>query len=258
MTAERPPIRPRRTDGRTRVWGVAASLSFHVLALLALAGSASGEFVSAAAGGSDFVAVEVVLVGPLRRPRSEPETVADPGALKPLFAKYRVDMDDPPVTISPDQPDGRLAAMARRYAAPETRPRTAQSYAEPQPLEAAQAPPPSSQRSELLARADQAGLRDGVAASASGSTGVLWGRIEPCWRKIGLREARAVTLEVSLDAGGKLASPPRILRRADTYLNEDQLRAEAAAIAALQACLPRNDVRLGGRTHRLEFAARGG
>lgn len=80
-----------------------------------------------------------------------------------------------------------------------------------------------------------------------------WGRIEPCWRNLSLHAERTVTLEISLDGAGALAHPPQVIRSVDAMLDEQRLRAEARALAAVAECLPRGDPRFAGRSYRLEF-----
>ena len=70
---------------------------------------------------------------------------------------------------------------------------------------------------------------------------------------LGGRGRAAVVLDVALDATGDLRVPPTVVRPATAPVDEPRLQAEAAALAAVAACLPRGDPRFGGRTWRLEF-----
>lgn len=89
-------------------------------------------------------------------------------------------------------------------------------------------------------------------AGRPGSAGGLWGSVQPCWQRLAPPRSAPVILEIQLDAAGKLREAPRILRSPGP-VDETRLRAEAAALSALAACLPRNDLSFAGRTHRLEF-----
>lgn len=79
--------------------------------------------------------------------------------------------------------------------------------------------------------------RAGLASPDDGSAGLL-GQVTPCWRRLAPAGATPVTLEVDLDSRGRLSAPPRLLRPAGARPDEPRLLAEAAALAAIQACLP--------------------
>lgn len=79
--------------------------------------------------------------------------------------------------------------------------------------------------------------RSGAPVPRDGAAG-LWGQVEPCWRRLPRRSPVPVTLEVRLNAEGRLAGPPVIVRPATGNPGEQRLLAEAQAVAALQACLP--------------------
>lgn len=79
--------------------------------------------------------------------------------------------------------------------------------------------------------------RSGTPTLDAGSAG-LWGQVEPCWRRLPRRSRVPVLLEVKLNADGRLAAPPRIVRPGNGRPDEQRLLAEAQAMAALQACLP--------------------
>ena len=95
---------------------------------------------------------------------------------------------------------------------------------------------------------------EGETADAA-STGQLWGVIEPCWRNLGVRGRAPVVLEVALTHTGDLRTPPHVLRNAAAAIDEPRLQAEAGALAAVAACVPRGNLQLGGKTYRLEFPA---
>lgn len=162
----------------------------------------------------------------------------------------RLQSSEPPVYTAPKKKPGstalnamvdRLVQQAPAPAAPSPAPSAAQivrTSATESPQQPAAAP-------KQGPHAD--GQADGGAA-----TGNLWGQIEPCWRNLGGRVAVPVSLQVTLDANGHLARPPVILR-GNAALDERRLTAEAAALQALGACLPRGDPRLSGRIYRLDF-----
>jgi hypothetical protein len=59
-------------------------------------------------------------------------------------------------------------------------------------------------------------------------------------------------LEVTVDNHGVVSKPPRILR-ASAQASERQLAAEAAALAALAACLPPSLPGFANQVFRLDF-----
>ncbi|HLZ77170.1 hypothetical protein [Phenylobacterium sp.] len=217
------------------------SVVLHLLAAVALLGTASGQLLAdegapAAAGGLPPMAVSVVSASSLRAP----STTRD--GLRPLFAKYGA--DQPPVQIADDPHRSAMSRLLGQLQGAEAGQSATSSTAG-----AGKAPSiaPVENRS-----ASARGRGHGSDAGAPGSTGGLWGAVEPCWTRLAGASSVPVTLEVTLDARGRLSTPPRILREAGPA-NEARLRAEANALAALAACLPEGDVRFSGRLYRLEF-----
>jgi len=105
--------------------------------------------------------------------------------------------------------------------------------------------------STLSAQADAEGEQD--LTTGASSSGALWGKIEPCWRKTPGSSAVRVTLEVAFNSQGGVAKPPRILRNKEDKLDEQRLNAEARAIAALRACAPQGSFQLANKLVRLDF-----
>ena len=64
-----------------------------------------------------------------------------------------------------------------------------------------------------------------------------------------------VALEITLNASGRLALPPKILRPTNAAADEARLFAEAKAISAVAACGPYTSPGLvvGGGVFRVEF-----
>lgn len=245
---------------KRRAIATGLSLGFHGVALLALLSSASGELMSAAAGGGDpGPMMEVTMVGPPSRaaPAAKPEPSR---GFKPLVAKFATDLSPPPVEVSDAKTSdlGRLANRLQDRAPapsppkpqPVTPPDKGQDTATQTPPKTAPAPTPT----KVVTPGPPAPKpAKGEALKASGSTGGLWGRIEPCWRERATNARIPVSLEVSIDARGSLSVPPRILREAAAGLSEERLNAEASALQALSACLPRGDLRYAGKSFRLDF-----
>lgn len=100
--------------------------------------------------------------------------------------------------------------------------------------------------------AGQAGIRDeggraestrqasqtGGGGEQAGAAGVMWSHIKPCWTRLPGSSTVAVTLELSLTAGGRLAKPPKILRPTTGRPDELRLLSEARALQAIATCLP--------------------
>lgn len=89
-----------------------------------------------------------------------------------------------------------------------------------------------------------------LGGAIAGSSGDLWGAVQPCWRKLGAGLSVPVALEVSLDSKGQIAVPPKIIRNGTP--NEAVLLAEAKVLSALRQCLPKNG-NFGGKVHLLQF-----
>jgi hypothetical protein len=108
----------------------------------------------------------------------------------------------------------------------------------------------SETRPEAVKTADTGG-GDGQPAAGS-----FPGMVERCWRNLPGRSSAPVTLEVTLNEAGLIATPPKILRPAGASLNEGRLISEERAIRALAGCVPYRGALRDGRTFRLNFRAR--
>lgn len=107
-----------------------------------------------------------------------------------------------------------------------------------------------------LGKPDRAAPADGPGTAPT--SGALWGEIEPCWRRLPGVSAVPVTLEITLDASGRIARPPRIDRPTKSRPDEQRLLSEARALAALAACVPYRAVEtLGTRDFSIHFSATG-
>lgn len=178
------------------------------------------------------------------------------GTLMPLFAKYRDATEGRPVPVSTSSHRGDFSEMVSRLGDHQGRAMAGETTAS----DGAAAPPSSQRAYELKARVATAGKASpntstGQIATGAASTGELWGRIEPCWRDMGLKTGRPVTLEIQLGAAASLARPPQVIRPSEALLDEQRLRAEARALAAVAACLPRGDLRFANQTYRLVFGS---
>jgi len=249
-------MRIRLRAPRTRRMAVlAGSVAFHLLIFALVFGSASGALVSAAGGGGpQGPVIEVSLVGPSAL-REAPSQAAGGGGLRPLFAKYRAATDGIAVPVSEDRPSSALSRMAERLGAANSNTTSDKAVQATKRDGEQRSPKRAYEFAARVANPSPAAARASTGQTTVGaaSTGELWGRIEPCWRNLSLHADRAVTLEVSLDGAGGLAHPPQVVRPVDALLDEQRLRAEARALAAVAACLPRGDLRFAGRSYRLEF-----
>lgn len=73
--------------------------------------------------------------------------------------------------------------------------------------------------------------------AGDGSTGDdLWGAIAPCWNRLADSRTLPVTLKVSFDANGGIASPPVIEADAVDQSDVQVQRSETIAMQALAAC----------------------
>jgi hypothetical protein len=88
----------------------------------------------------------------------------------------------------------------------------------------------------------------GRGSGRDASSGDLFGQVKPCWDALPAVATVPVTLQVTLDAAGRIAKPPRIDRPAGAALDERRLVSEARALAAITACVPYHDAdALGGK-----------
>jgi len=218
------------------------SLLVHAALLVALFARAGGELRAAPSGGGDLGVMQVTLVRTASPPPPAPAT----GGLRALVAP--VDTGAAPVFVDDRAAAGPLAQLMRRLAdtAPPV-PQTPRDHITPVTPGVPETGPDPTSSAAKGAPGRAAG------AAKSGSTGGLWGAVEPCWRAVAPGSRVAVTLEVRLDASSRLAAPPTILRPDGARLDETRLRAEALALNALAQCLPQADLRLAGGFYRLEF-----
>ena len=230
-----------RSKQSRKAAALAGSVLLHVVFVLAVFATATGTAPRGAADPfGEGEAVEVMLAG---REGAQVDgggaaAVTAPSALDRMARRVRAASD---LTGSPKEPArlsgdlaslmgrlGRISALGRRG-------------------EGADAAG-DSDRAARDARTASASRRG--AATADASAGELWGQVEPCWRRIGGRSTVPVTLEVTLDAQGGLAGPPRILRPDGDRPTEQRLLAEARALEAIHACLPYRTARLSGLGRR--------
>ncbi len=246
-----------RRSHRARSWALVGSALFHAGVLVALFGSASGDVIAGAEGGGSLGPVfQVALVAPPPRAAAGAPAPSDAG-LRPLLARLEAHSEARPVVQTPanspalSQMFERLRDRTPSPPAPKVSPPL---EAESDRKEAAPSAPQTMAKevSSKAATGRAAASESRLGEALGGSSGALAGRIEPCLR------GRAsgpipVLLEVSLDSRGGLSVPPKILRAPGADPTEARLRAEAQALSSLAACLPRGDLRLGGKTYQLEF-----
>jgi len=203
----------------------------------------------AAGGGPTGPVFAVTLVRPSPAQQSSSRATAS------LFAKLRTIDSDNALYVSEVTEHEGFRSLAERLTTPEQ----PQDNRPPQPAAVSResgALDPRDAAARPRSRGDDERSDDARGQSgASASTGALWGKIAPCWRNLGASRV-PVTLEIELDSRGQLRRPPGILRSEAARLDDPRLQAEERAIAALAACLPRNDVRFGGKTYRLDFPAK--
>lgn len=236
---------PGRRSRLTRIGAITASALLHVAVAFVVLSVAAGSPVSGGGEplGADGPVFEVQLM-----PRSAPPPSAaasDPG-LTPLLAKLRDAPPEKAILVSQGAKSRPMAALFDRL------------HQKDEAEEETQAP--SAKTSDRVQESDPSrGKPLSVERPVPGppvsgdSTGALWGRIEPCWRKGSYHSQLPVTLEVSLDGRGELSRPPRILRAGDAKPDERRLASEERAIASLAACLPRGEPRFRNAVYRLHF-----
>lgn len=249
-------VATRKEARRRRAAGIlAASIIFHGAIFLLAFSRAGGDLVSAgdAGGGPQGPAFAVTLVR-LPSPVLGEQLSQPTPPMQRL--KLRPTARDDGIVVGASAEIDRFAALAERLTshdrsgapAPQRYP---MDRVQPQGSYAADDRRLSASRSRT-AQTDQGS--DGT-TSGTASTGSLWGAIEPCWQNLAFRGQVAVTIDVALNARGRLQGPPQVVRSASALLSEPRLKSEANALAALAACMPRGDVRLAAARYRLEFPA---
>lgn len=238
-----------------RAGAITISVGLHIGLFILAFNAASGTFVSA--GGSDGGPTgPVFTVTMVRLSPSTTSAQATAEAPRPLLAKMRTADDG---IVTPIDPARRTSPLAQLIDRIQTERTSAPAPPAPQRMpigdnqgsrSPAPTPPVKSPSDHPAAAEGDSGERAG-----SASTGSLWGAIEPCWRNLGAHGRVPVVLEVRLNRLGDLREPPRVVRSSTAILSEARLQSEAGALAALAACVPRGDVRFGGKTYHLEFPA---
>jgi hypothetical protein len=227
---------PRKN--RDRAVAIGGSLAMHVVLLAAFFGGATGDIISGggAADGGDTV-FEISLTGPDGEPAPSGGS-PDQAKLDALFRRTMVEQSAFIATTEQPRAPSRLSALfetaepgpgeARDTDAPRRAP-TSDDGGKSAPADA---------RRTATPRGAADTRQPGEAASPAASTGALWGQIEPCWRRMPNTSDTPVSLEVTINARGLIAAPPKIIRPTDAPLSPRRLVAESRALAALSACVP--------------------
>lgn len=98
------------------------------------------------------------------------------------------------------------------------------------------------QESEAHATSNDAETQDSGRASSQGDGGEgaadddLWDAIAPCWNRLADKNTLSITLEVSFDSDGNIASPPVFDADAADQSNPQLGRSETIAMQALAQC----------------------
>jgi hypothetical protein len=237
-----------RTKRRTHAAAAAGSVALHLLFAIAIFATASGTMPRGASDPfGEGEAIEVAMEGSEgtsggagRASTTDVQSQTD--ALDQLARRVRAEQSELMVKqMEPVRKPGGLPGLFQAIGSIRAPGRQGQGTA-------SSGRQPQTGQDASSARASRAG----VPARDDGSAG-LWGQIEPCWKRLPHRSNVPVTLEIRLNAEGRLAAPPRIVRPGMGQPDEQRLLAEAQAMAALQACLPYRSGRNG--VYRLGFNA---
>ena len=214
-----------------------ASAALHLVLLAAIfaplgAASEGAETAEPDASGT----MEVTLVSP---PSTSAPKATTADASSALLARITHAPNGIAVAPKPDRSNA-LVSLARRLSQDQARAEV------PQPRESRTGSNPTA-LSEITEEAAQRG-RPSNATDLAGS-------FEPCWEKLGGSALTRVVIEIALDAQGRLAKPPTIVRTKGASLDERHLRSEAAAISAIAGCAPKSDLRFANATYRIELGS---
>ncbi len=220
-------VRRRRT---ARLPGaMVLSVIVHGLVLVLAMWSVSNHVLHLPAGssGGESGAVTVTLVGAVAsggggQPKAPQTQSKATSALDAIFDKVRTD-DAPAGPGHGVQPEADAAQLFREIA-------------------------------EAQQKAGGQHAADSQSNSQGASDGYdLWGRIRPCWRPA---SPVVVTLDIGVDSQGRLAWPPRPVRKSRSAPKPRELLAESMAVQAAVRCAPYHDAApvTGAKTFRIVFA----
>lgn len=230
---------------RRRIGAWAASILFHILLFIAFFVSLKGAAVSGGEG-TDAGVPQAYWVS-LSGLRGGGPRAADPSqaALDALFLRVRAQQAQIPT--NPDQPVAKQSLDKLFDVIDKQRPARDPSKGPDNPGSGdgqqdkggsgASADGEKSKSQDALGHEKGQKQTRGPGDAASTGSG-LWGQIAPCWGRLPQVSAVPVTLEVTLNAKGLIAAPPKIVRPDATAPSEARLISEARALAALSACVP--------------------
>jgi len=223
----------RRAGRRKRLTAILASVSLHLLVLGAIFISLGQTRLDEGWSDSPEGAMQVTLVGlPVHQ-------VAIGSSTEAALLKARLMQAPEGIAASPQ--DSSVAALENLVERLRST-ASSQQEARPQPASA----PVAANALDEIAN-EYAGVGN------PGGRGDLGRAVDPCWRRIAGSSRRPVKLSISLDHRGRLVAPPLILRPKSEPIDEPRLRSEAAAVAAVGACLAAQHVAVAAGTYLVEL-----
>lgn len=245
---------PRNRKRRRRALGVAGSVLFHALVFVLGFSSLRGMAVTGGGGTLDgeVNAIPISLAG-IRGP-GQSQDVQSAEAMNALFLKIRAAQTgiaaQDEQKAQPKSDLDKLFDVVHDQAAEKG---GGQSDID----EGGKGAKANASAADMKEKRGPANTPDRAGAGSAASSGSLWGQIKPCWDQLPPVSTVPVTLEITLDAGGRIATPPKILRSGGAP-DERRLISEARALAAITACVPYQSKSLTGdrRDFKVEFAAR--
>ncbi|PXA77562.1 hypothetical protein DMC25_23070 [Caulobacter sp. D4A] len=234
------------------------SVALHAVLLLAIFGRPGGELAAAGGGEAEGPVEPYVAVELSGRAGAEQPDPAQTHAAQVAQLLARLRQADPAIAIPLSQDQSRVSARSLLDAVEAARAERSHGDAEgvgEGKVERDDGGQGAGRNRDGQVAQPSAGPRSSAPTSGKGAgAGGLFGFVEPCWKKLPGRSGVAVRLEVILDAGGQIASPPKILRPDNARPSDARLIAEARAIAALTNCLPYTGAgRLSGRPQIVDF-----
>ena len=242
--------RPRSPAGLTRARRTRAligSLLLHAGMLAMFFGGASGAIVSGGGGAQsadeNAVAVSLAQLSGRRAAAADPQAQTLAAIYqKVLSAQGEVDTNDHKRTPH-DSVQRLFDAVDRAEGRGAGRDQGNDAGAEG-----------ADSQAKAQTRGGRQAMTPGGGPGATASAASLWGAIEPCWRSVPQSSRVPVTLIVTLDEAGRVASPPLIVRPLAGQIDETRLISEARALAAISACTPYHSADFLGGQRRFTIA----
>ena len=217
-----------------------------------------GSVITGGAGEADgqVEAVTIVLEGRAGAPHSA--TAPSAAALDAMFRQVRAEQSELQVNKDKSKPASSLQTLTAEIEdEPAARDSAASGGGRGRVDRGGAGAAPGSAQAANDKHGNPNSTQKAAGPGTAGSSGGLWGQIEPCWDNMPNVSTVPVTLVIVLNDQGRIATPPKIIRPSSAKPDEGRLISEARALAALAACVPyhRTDLLSEQRFFKVRFAS---